>query len=79
MGPLFIEFFCRLRHLIGAGVITELFPLHLKIKKSNVTTQFVPLNTNFKQDVIQEMGKMNTEPVLGVHSQIREETRKYRS
>lgn len=36
------------------------------MKKNSVTTQFVPLSTDIKQDIILEMGEMNMEPVIWV-------------
>lgn len=34
------------------------------MKNYSVTTHFVSLSTNFKQDIIQEMGEINMEPVF---------------
>lgn len=34
------------------------------MKKCSVTTQFVPLSANFKQDIIQGRGEINMEPVF---------------
>lgn len=38
--------------------------LQYKMKKCSVTTQFVPLSANFKQDIIQGRGEINMEPAF---------------
>lgn len=47
--------------------------LEYKIKQNHVSTQFVPLNTNFKQGVLQEIVKEHGTCLLGAHK--REETK----